>query len=146
MSKGKVIEIKINDVTYIVSEVNRNDDYLKQIIKDMLIEILKFVFLNENLVIIGSGAFTNCSNLEKVFFNNALKRISEAVFFNSGLKNVVILDSVEYIGKNAFTNGKIYCESFSKPDGWHDNFISNKAVVLWGNEWEYDENGEPRVK
>ncbi len=34
MSKEKVIEIKINDVTYIVSEVNRNDDHLKQIIKD----------------------------------------------------------------------------------------------------------------
>ena len=42
MSKEKVIEININDVTYIVSEVNINDDYLKQIIKDMLIEILKY--------------------------------------------------------------------------------------------------------
>ena len=42
MSKEKVIEIKISDVTYIVSEVNRNDDYLKLIIKDMLIEILKY--------------------------------------------------------------------------------------------------------
>ena len=28
MSNEKVIEIKINDVTYIVSEVNRNDDHL----------------------------------------------------------------------------------------------------------------------
>ena len=42
MSKEKVIEIKIKEVTYIVSEVNRNDDYLKQIINDMLIEILKY--------------------------------------------------------------------------------------------------------
>ena len=42
MSKEKVIEIKINDVTYIVSEVNRNDDHQKQIIKDMLIEIFKY--------------------------------------------------------------------------------------------------------
>lgn len=42
MSKEKIIEIKINDVTYIVSEVNRNDDYLKQIIKDILIETLKY--------------------------------------------------------------------------------------------------------
>ncbi|MCI5745561.1 MAG: hypothetical protein MR270_04690 [Erysipelotrichaceae bacterium] len=42
MSKEKVIEIKINDVTYIVSEVNRNDDRLKEIIKDILIEILKY--------------------------------------------------------------------------------------------------------
>ena len=37
MSKEKVIEIKINDVTYIVSEVNRNDDCLKEII-NVLIE------------------------------------------------------------------------------------------------------------
>ena len=42
MSKEKVIEIKINDVTYIMSEVNRNDGYLKQIIKYILIEILKY--------------------------------------------------------------------------------------------------------
>ena len=42
MSKGKVIEIKINDVTYIVFEVNRNDDHLKEIIKYILIEILKY--------------------------------------------------------------------------------------------------------
>lgn len=41
MSKEKVIEIKINDVNYIVSEVNRNDDHLKEIIKDIFIEILK---------------------------------------------------------------------------------------------------------
>ncbi|MBS6562263.1 MAG: hypothetical protein KH328_02825 [Staphylococcus sp.] len=42
MSEERVIEIKINDVTYIVSEVNRNDDLLKEIIKDILIEILKY--------------------------------------------------------------------------------------------------------
>ena len=50
MSKEKVIEIKINDVTYIVSEVNRNDDYLKLIIKDMLIEILKYDQKNNNMI------------------------------------------------------------------------------------------------
>ena len=38
MSKEKVIEIKINDVTYIVSEVNRNDDKLKEIIRYILIK------------------------------------------------------------------------------------------------------------
>ena len=42
MSKEIVIEIKINDVTYIVSEVNRNDNNLKEIIKDILIGILKY--------------------------------------------------------------------------------------------------------
>ena len=40
MSKEKVIDIEINDVTYIVSEVNRNDDYLKQIIKDTPVLLL----------------------------------------------------------------------------------------------------------
>ena len=42
MNKEKVIEIKIDNVIYIVSEVNRNDDLLKEIIKDILIEILKY--------------------------------------------------------------------------------------------------------
>ena len=50
MSKEKVAEIKINDVTYIVSEVNRNDDYLKEIIKDILIEILKYEQKNNNMI------------------------------------------------------------------------------------------------
>ena len=42
MSKEKVIEVKTSDVTYIVSEVNRNDDQLKEIIRNILIEILKY--------------------------------------------------------------------------------------------------------
>ena len=42
MSKEIVIEIKINDVTYIVSEVNRNDDHLKEIVRNILMEILKY--------------------------------------------------------------------------------------------------------
>ena len=50
MSKEKVIEIKINDVTYIVSEVNRNDNRLKEIIKDKLIEILKYEQKNNNMI------------------------------------------------------------------------------------------------
>ncbi len=47
MSKEKVIEIKINDVTYIVSEVNRNDDQLKEIIRNILIEIFKYEQKNQ---------------------------------------------------------------------------------------------------
>lgn len=42
MSKEKVIEIKINDVTYIVSEVNRNDDYLKLIIVNVKLKTTNF--------------------------------------------------------------------------------------------------------
>ena len=50
MSEERVIEIKIKDVTCIVSEVNRNDDHLKQIIKDILIEILKYGQKNNNMI------------------------------------------------------------------------------------------------
>lgn len=42
MNIEKVIEIKINDITYIVSKVNRNDDYLKEVIEKIFIEILKY--------------------------------------------------------------------------------------------------------
>ena len=42
MNIEKVIEIKINDITYIVSKVNRNDDYLKEVIKKIFIGILKY--------------------------------------------------------------------------------------------------------
>jgi hypothetical protein len=50
MSKEKVIEIKIKEVTYIVSEVNRNYDHLKETIKDILIEILKYEQKNNNMI------------------------------------------------------------------------------------------------
>ena len=50
MSKEKVIEIKIKEVTYIVSEVNRNDDHLNEIIKDILIELLKYEQKNNNMI------------------------------------------------------------------------------------------------
>ena len=37
MNIEKVIEIKINDITYIVSKVNRNDDYLKEVTAGLLV-------------------------------------------------------------------------------------------------------------
>jgi len=50
MNIEKVIEIKINDITYIVSKVNRNDDYLKEVIKKILIEILKYEQKINNMI------------------------------------------------------------------------------------------------
>lgn len=50
MNIEKVIEIKINDITYIVSKVNRNDDYLKEVIKKIFIEILKYEQKNYNMI------------------------------------------------------------------------------------------------
>ena len=56
MSKEKVVEIKINEVTYIVSEVNRNNDQLKEIIMNILIGI--------------SNDYTKCIVFSFVLFYN----------------------------------------------------------------------------
>lgn len=43
MNKEKVIEIKIDNVIYIVSEENKDENYLKEVIKKLLVEKLKDV-------------------------------------------------------------------------------------------------------
>ena len=47
MNKEKVIEIKIDNVIYIVSEENKDENYLKEVIKKLLVEKLKDVQKNE---------------------------------------------------------------------------------------------------
>jgi len=46
MNKEKVIEIKIDNVIYIVSEENKDENYLKEVIKKLLVEKLKDVQKN----------------------------------------------------------------------------------------------------
>ena len=47
MNIEKVIEIKIDNVIYIVSEENKDENYLKEVIKKLLVEKLKDVQKNE---------------------------------------------------------------------------------------------------
>ena len=47
MNKEKVIEIKIDNVIYILSEENKDENYLKEVIKKLLVEKLKDVQKNE---------------------------------------------------------------------------------------------------
>ena len=47
MNKEKVIEIRIDNVIYIVSEENKDENYLKEVIKKLLVEKLKDVQKNE---------------------------------------------------------------------------------------------------
>lgn len=47
MNKEKVIEIKIDNVIYIVSEENKDENFLKEVIKKLLVEKLKDVQKNE---------------------------------------------------------------------------------------------------
>ena len=58
----------------------------------------------------------------------------------------MIPESVEYIGYHAFTSGKLYCEAKTKPAGWNKYFVGKEVNVYYADQWEYDENGKPKLK
>ena len=108
---------------------------------------IKKIYVNINLEKINYGAFYGCFNLQNVYLNDGLKEICEYSFYAcESLKYVVIPESVEKIGKHAFSHGIIYCEALEKPQEWHNEFAKHKATVIWGNEWEYNEEGMPVLK
>ena len=87
------------------------------------------------------------SKYEKIVLSNGLEKIDSEAFKDcKNLKEVVIPKSVEHIGYHAFTYGTLYCEAESKPKGWNQYFAGENVKVYYANEWEYDENGNPKVK
>lgn len=87
------------------------------------------------------------SKYENIVLSNGLEKIDSEAFKDcKNLKEVVIPKSVEHIGYHAFTYGTIYCEAESKPEGWNQYFAGEGVKVYYANEWEYDENGNPKVK
>lgn len=55
-----------------------------------------------NVTEIGASAFSNCRNLKEIIFPNTIKRIEEFAFCRTGMYNLRLPDSVEYIGNRAF--------------------------------------------
>ena len=106
----------------------------------------KELIISEGVKEIKLSAF-RYAKFEKVIFPSTIKSINSYAFdCCKNLNKVIIPINVEYIGYHAFTNGIVYCEAKRKPDAWDNNFVSEQAKVYWAEEWEYDENGEPRVK
>lgn len=63
------------------------------------------VFDDETDVIIGEGAFAQCSNIEFLLFGNEVKSIGAQAFYGCSLiRSVIIPDSVTSIGSSAFQN------------------------------------------
>ncbi len=60
------------------------------------------VYLGESLETIGSHGFSGCYCLESVEFPSCLKTIEDYGFSSSGLRNVVIPDTVETLGMRVF--------------------------------------------
>ena len=65
------------------------------------------VVLPHNLKKISEGAFSYCHNLAEIVIPQGVTEILDGAFAYSGLENVVISNSVEIIGKKAFTNSKL---------------------------------------
>jgi hypothetical protein len=108
--------------------------------------------LPEGLETIGKWAFKNCFGLQELVIPDSVKTVGESAFYEcTGLQSVMIGKGVETIGDNAFYGcgnlQYIYCEAESQPRGWDSIWKNNcNATVYWGGSWEYDENGEPKVK
>lgn len=65
-------------------------------------ESLKEVTLPEKLKEIHPNAFGNCTSLEEIYLPYGIEEIESSAFHCTALKNVVIPNSVEYIGGYAF--------------------------------------------
>ena len=72
---------------------------------------LKEVVMGSRITKIGAGAFSGCSNLEKVTFSDGLINIEDKAFFNcSKLKDAVFPKTLQNIGNSAFEG----CKSLTK--------------------------------
>ena len=56
------------------------------------------------LIVIGSRAFKGCTKLNDFTLNYGLKTIGEEAFSGTGLKEITIPETVEFVGKAAFEN------------------------------------------
>ena len=65
---------------------------------------LKTVKLPQSLRIIGKSSFMKCWSIEKLDIPNGLIEIQDLAFHGCELRNVVIPEGVEYLGKDIFLN------------------------------------------
>lgn len=104
--------------------------------------------LSDGLKNISRSSFANCNNLNEINIPNSVEMIDSYAFNNcKNLKTIVIPNGVKTINSNAFKNCDnltIFCESTSKPSGWHSDWNYSKRPVYWGGKWKYDEFGIPK--
>ena len=109
--------------------------------------------LGSGLQSLGNHTFANCASLEKVTLPSSLKTIELGCFEGcKSLREIVIPKSVESIPSQIFDmceNLNVFCEAESKPTVWSNLYepsISGEINVYYANEWEYDSNGNPKLK
>lgn len=71
------------------------------------------VILPDSIEAIGAYAFEDCSNLKRINLAESLKHIGYKAFYSTGLKEIHVPASVEYIGEYAFGYYRVYDNSLS---------------------------------
>ena len=97
-SEAKTTEAKTSETTDSqVTENTTEADGTEQPIKEPDV-------ISEGITVIGYGAFNNCKNLTDIDLGTKLVTISDYAFAGTGLKKIVLPDSLETIGMRAFSN------------------------------------------
>jgi hypothetical protein len=141
LALAKVKKIEIENFTI--------KEKTKFILNDAFYECssLESIVIPNSVTSIGSSAFSYCSSLISIKLPNSVTNIGEKAFANCDeLTTIVIPDSVTTIGSSLFYcsyRAAIYCEVYSKLDGWHSNWNYYNNRVYWAGQWEYDANGNP---
>ena len=145
-----LVSIEIpNSVTSIGGYAFDNCTSLTNItIPDSVTSIGDYVFYNctsltnitipDNVTSIGVYAFYNCTSLTNITIPDSVTSIEFGAFYGcTSLKSIIIPNSVTNIEISAFrdcSNLTIYCESTSKPSGWHFQWNVTNCPVVWGYE------------
>lgn len=109
---------------------------------------LTSITIPDGVTTLGSGLFANCSNLTSITIPSSITNIQAGVFHSSGITSIIIPNGTTVTG-NAFTScsnlATIYLESDSIPSDWAENWKDScdAQVLLYGTDWEYDENHNP---
>ena len=111
-------------VEYIADRAFHHNDSLEQVI------------LPDSLLSIGDEAFESCVALTSINLGNKVECIGMQAFSGcEGLTTITIPRSVQVMGSDVFwscSDLTIYCETESKPNGWHPDWDSLCDVVWAG--------------
>lgn len=105
----------------VLSETNRTIEVLGAT-NNVGTVVIPETIINENtgiaytVVSIGDGAFLDCDSLECVVLPQTVRRIGQSAFRRSTIKDIVMPDSLTYLGPNAFY-GCGWLESIVIPEG-----------------------------